>query len=81
MKKFMFVQIVVYYFGKEHEHDDLCIVCGASRWKENEISYNVCSSRSLKKKHKNLKRIMRWFPIKPRPLRFFMCSKTENMIR
>ena len=31
MKKFMFVQIVVCYIWKEHEHDDICTVCGASR--------------------------------------------------
>ena len=68
-------------FWKECEHDDICKVCGASRWEENEISFNVLPSMSLKKKHKKEKKIMRWFPLKPRLLRFFMCSKTENFMR
>ena len=59
-------------FWKEHEHDDICTVCGASRWEENEISYSVRPSMSLKKKHKKAKKIMRWFPIKPRLLRLFV---------
>ena len=68
-------------FWKEHEHDDICTVCGASRWEENEISSNVRPSMLLKKKHKKAKKILRWFPVKPRLLRLFMCSKTENLMR
>ena len=45
-------------FWKEHEHDDICIICGASRWEENEISSNIRPSMSLKKKHKKAKKIM-----------------------
>ena len=36
---------------------------------------------SLKKKHKKAKNIFRWFPVKPRLLRLFMCSKTANLMR
>ena len=68
-------------FWKEHEHDDICKVCGASRWEENEISSNILPSMSLKKKHKKAKKILRWFPIKPRLVRLFMCSKTTNLMR
>ena len=68
-------------FWKEHEHDDICTVCGASRWEENEISSNVRPSMSLKKKHKKEKKIIRWFPINHRLLRLFLCSKTTNLIR
>ena len=68
-------------FWKEHEHDDICTVCGASRWEENEISSKICPSMSLKKKHKKEKKILRWFLVKPRLLRLFMCFKTTNLMR
>ena len=64
-----------------YKNDDICTVCGASQWKENEISCNVRPSMSSKKNIKKAKKILRWFPVKPILLRLFMCSKTTNSMR
>ncbi|XP_049406217.1 uncharacterized protein LOC125869837 [Solanum stenotomum] len=66
-----------YYEAKK---DDNCLqsckVCGASRWKDAKHS----GETKLKKAKKIPCKILRYFPLKPRLQRLFMCSKTSPLM-
>lgn len=65
-------------YWKENEKLDACNICGASRWKTNKHSgEDKCKSNGKKIPHK----ILRYFPLKPRLQRLFMCSKTASLMR
>ncbi|XP_060181912.1 uncharacterized protein LOC132611513 isoform X1 [Lycium barbarum] len=53
-----------------------CKVCGVSRWKEDKHSGETKFKSGKKIPYK----ILRYFPLKPRLQRLFMCSKTSPLI-
>ncbi|XP_065860183.1 uncharacterized protein [Euphorbia lathyris] len=62
-------------FWKDNAKEESCLVCGQSRWKTNS---NVAK---LNKRGKNIpKKVLRYFPLKPRLQRFFMSSKTAEVM-
>ncbi|XP_022024563.1 uncharacterized protein LOC110924893 [Helianthus annuus] len=63
-------------FWDDKEKDEVCSFCGSSRWKVHEASPEDEESPPKKKACK----ILRWFPLKPRLQRFFMSSKTSNLM-
>ncbi|XP_042441453.1 uncharacterized protein LOC122026804 [Zingiber officinale] len=65
-------------FWKDHKNLDFCEVCGISRWKEDRHSGGTQFKANGKKIPK---KILRYFPLKPRLQRLFMCSKTAPYMR
>ncbi|KAL4560130.1 hypothetical protein LXL04_032279 [Taraxacum kok-saghyz] len=63
-------------FWEEKEKDESCSECGSSRWKESRDNLEIGNSPPKKKAAK----ILRWFPLKPRLQRLFMCSKTASLM-
>ncbi|XP_057989061.1 uncharacterized protein LOC131172125 [Hevea brasiliensis] len=68
-------------FLKQNVNDQICSICGASRWVTNAMDFDVGSSTMMRKKKKKAKKVLRWFPLKPRLQRLFMCSKTASLMR
>nr|XP_051215102.1 uncharacterized protein LOC127332797 [Lolium perenne] len=65
-------------FWKEKESDDFCSICGISRWK------NTPDKTTLTKKERRKaspKKVLRYFPIKPRLKRLFMHKETAAALR
>jgi len=67
-------------FWKDHENDDFCNICKASRWKvfpqvEGESPEQVKNDYNVPAK------VLRHFPLIPRLQRLFMCSKTAAAMR
>ncbi|WCJ39870.1 hypothetical protein M5689_020822 [Euphorbia peplus] len=63
-------------FWKENSKAESCLVCGESRWKNISNSSNVAK---LSKRGKCIPRkVLRYFPLKPRLQRLFMSSKTAE---
>jgi hypothetical protein len=54
------------YLGDEEKELQACKHCGTSRW------------NPMKKKKKQAAKVLRYFPLKPRLQRLFMCSKTAK---
>jgi hypothetical protein len=70
-------------FWKEHANDDFC-ECGASRWQTdetNESNLGQNPANLSKKVRKKPAKVLRWFPIKPKLQRWFMCSKTASSMK
>ncbi|XP_019246466.1 PREDICTED: uncharacterized protein LOC109226120 [Nicotiana attenuata] len=61
-------------FWNENEKNDNCSVCGTSRWKNVVDGVTNASSKIPAK-------VLRYFPLKPRLLRIFMCSETAAAMR
>nr|XP_009804123.1 PREDICTED: uncharacterized protein LOC104249398 [Nicotiana sylvestris] len=76
---------MLYWEGDANEKT--CKYCHTSRWKLNEKRNNNQVSTIGKRKEKNKKKekkpakILRYFPLKPRLQRLFMCSKTCEHMR
>lgn len=66
-------------FWDDKVNDEICSICGASRWRVAEDSSQSHSEISQAKK-KDAK-ILRWFPLKPRLQRLFESSKTADLMR
>ncbi|KAK6793985.1 hypothetical protein RDI58_007438 [Solanum bulbocastanum] len=64
-------------YWKNNKFVDSCKICGASRWKENKHSGETRFRKGKKTPHK----ILRYFPLKTRRQRLFMCSKTSYLMR
>ena len=64
-------------FWKEDEALDTCKICGASRWK---INKHNGEDESKKNGKKIPLKTLRYFPLKPRLQRLFMCSKTASLM-
>jgi hypothetical protein len=65
-------------YRKEKENDDFCSKCGISRWK------NVQDKTTLTKKERRKaipRKVVRYFPIKPRLKRLFMHKDTATALR
>ncbi|CAK8543900.1 unnamed protein product [Lathyrus sativus] len=67
-------------YWKEHENDNSCNICKASRWKEFPQVESE-SSEHAKYDHKVPAKVLRHFPLIPRFQRLFMCSKTAKEMR
>lgn len=65
-------------FWKEKANDDFCSVCGASRWK-NKPDKTVLTNKERKKA--TPKKVLQYFPIKPRLKRLFMHKETAIALR
>ncbi|XP_060210553.1 uncharacterized protein LOC132637491 [Lycium barbarum] len=63
-------------YWKDDNCLESCKVCGASRWKEDKHSGETKFKSGKKIPYK----ILRYFPLKPRLQRLFMCSKTSPLI-
>ncbi|XP_019263792.1 PREDICTED: uncharacterized protein LOC109241509 [Nicotiana attenuata] len=61
-------------FWKDNAKADSCFVCGASRWKVVDASLTNTSSKIPVK-------VLRYFPLKPRLQRIFMCPETAIAMR
>lgn len=59
------------FFWNDNSNLDNYVVCGSSRWK------NVCDELT-NKTTKVPAKVLRYFPLKPRLQRIFMCSETYN---
>ncbi|XP_055961889.1 uncharacterized protein LOC130015557 [Mercurialis annua] len=65
-------------YWKEEQESDICKICGESRWKEDKRNGEV----KVRKNGKRLpKKILRYFPLKPRLQRLFMSRKTASLMR
>ncbi|XP_058746586.1 uncharacterized protein LOC131619515 [Vicia villosa] len=67
-------------FWKEHEKDNSCTICEASRWKQNAATEG-CESEQPKNDCRVPAKVLRHFPLIPRLQRLFMCSKTAESMR
>ncbi|XP_058746180.1 uncharacterized protein LOC131619054 [Vicia villosa] len=67
-------------FWKEHEKDNSCTICKASRWKQN-FATEGCESEQPKNDCRVPAKVLRHFPLIPRLQRLFMCSKTTESMR
>ncbi|XP_019228511.1 PREDICTED: uncharacterized protein LOC109209654 [Nicotiana attenuata] len=61
-------------FWNDNVNADTCSVCGSSRWKN---VVNVLTN----KKTKTPAKVLRYFPLKPRLQRIFMCPETAEAMR
>ncbi|GKV50090.1 hypothetical protein SLEP1_g56806 [Rubroshorea leprosula] len=69
-------------FWKDCENQQECDVCGASRWKESSVVVEDKGENFSSTKKKNIPaKVLRWFPLKPRLQRLFMCSKTASLMK
>ena len=68
-------------FWKEKVNEQVCSICGASRWQTEENDFDDNASVSMRKKKKKPIKVLRWFPLKPRLQRLFMYSKTTSLMR
>jgi hypothetical protein len=66
-------------YWKEHENDETCSTCKASRWKE--FTQVDSEFEDPKYDHKVPAKVLRHFPLIPRLQRLFMCSKTAEPMR
>ncbi|KAK9076729.1 hypothetical protein SSX86_005063 [Deinandra increscens subsp. villosa] len=64
-------------FWNDKVKEEICSVCGASRWKTMED----ISEHGVGPQKKKATNILRWFPLKPRLQRLFMSSKTSNLMK
>ncbi|WMV46508.1 hypothetical protein MTR67_039893 [Solanum verrucosum] len=64
-------------YWKNDKLVDSCKICGASRWKEDKNSGETRLRKGKKIPHK----ILRYFPLKTRLKRLFMCSKTSSLMK
>ncbi|CAN1125381.1 hypothetical protein LINPERPRIM_LOCUS31644 [Linum perenne] len=66
-------------FWKNNKDEITCLECGLSRYTDNEHGDQLASGN--KKKKKISRKVLRWFPLKPRLQRLFICSKIASYMR
>ncbi|XP_039142871.1 uncharacterized protein LOC120280181 isoform X2 [Dioscorea cayenensis subsp. rotundata] len=67
-------------YWKEAAHDEICKVCGASRWKQMQKDLRNEVSSSAEKEKKIPEKVLRHFPLVPRLQRLFMSSKLAPLM-
>ncbi|XP_058785062.1 uncharacterized protein LOC131659973 [Vicia villosa] len=67
-------------FWKEHEKENSCTICEASRWKQNAATEG-CESEQPKNDCRVPAKVLRHFPLIPKLQRLFMCSKIAESMR
>ena len=65
-------------YWEEHATATSCHVCGASRWKSKENDHTEYTSEKV---HKIPAKILRYFPLKKRLQRLYMCAETANYMK
>ncbi|XP_020180541.1 uncharacterized protein [Aegilops tauschii subsp. strangulata] len=65
-------------FWKDKENDDFCSICKASRWKDKEPETKLTKKE---RKKATPSKVLRYFPIKDRLKRLFMCKETAPLLR
>ncbi|XP_057246859.1 uncharacterized protein LOC125499462 [Beta vulgaris subsp. vulgaris] len=65
-------------FWKDDEQLEYCKICNASRWKQGKNSGEIRTKENGKRIPE---KVLRYFPLKPRLQRLFMCSKTAHHMR
>ncbi|XP_019051849.1 PREDICTED: uncharacterized protein LOC104589233 isoform X2 [Nelumbo nucifera] len=68
-------------YWKEDEARDTCKVCGESWWEPTSTSKDKRKGTSSKHKSKIPRKVLRYFPLKPRLQRLFMSSRTALSMR
>ncbi|OIT20623.1 hypothetical protein A4A49_63398, partial [Nicotiana attenuata] len=72
-------------FWGNDANEETCKYCHTSRWKpnknRNEDLVSATGKKKTKKKTKKPAKILRYFPLKPRLQRLFMCSKIAKYMR
>lgn len=73
-------------FWGSHKDDNICHVCGKSRWVE--IIEDQAVNKSRKRQQQDMKsvkkipnKVFRYFPLKERLERLFLCKQTADMMR
>ncbi|KAL4347510.1 hypothetical protein GQ457_17G000020 [Hibiscus cannabinus] len=67
-------------FWKENENGEVCLKCGASRWKGSSNGVEDEDVETSSKKKKQAAKILRWFPLIPRLQRLFLSSKIAPLM-
>lgn len=67
-------------YWAENKDKDVCQICGASRWVIHEKEGNAANNDPEKLVHKVPASVMRYFPLKSRLQRIFMCSETSKLM-
>ncbi|XP_048502875.2 uncharacterized protein LOC104897123 [Beta vulgaris subsp. vulgaris] len=65
-------------FWKDDEQLEYCKICNACRWKQGKNSGEIRTKENGKRIPE---KVLRYFPLKPRLQRLFMCSKTAHHMR
>jgi len=65
----MCAQIIVFYFGRIYKKNDVCPVCSASRWKDNDARKKIPE------------KVLRHFPLIPRLKRIFSSKRTVEEVQ
>jgi hypothetical protein len=65
-------------YWKEKKNDDFCAICKVSRWKDKDPT-SVLTKKERKKATPC--KVLRYFPIKERLKRMFMCRETASLLR
>ncbi|XP_020266948.1 uncharacterized protein LOC109842490 [Asparagus officinalis] len=66
------------FYGNVNGKLNKCSSCGASRWKPKKDDVANDSNQLTKKVHNVPVKVLRYFPLKPRVQRLFMCSQTAK---
>ncbi|XP_020245141.1 uncharacterized protein LOC109823267 [Asparagus officinalis] len=66
------------FYGNVNGKLNKCSSCGASRWKPTKDDVANDSNQPSKKVHNVPVKVLRYFPLKPRVQRLFMCSQTAK---
>ncbi|XP_020263294.1 uncharacterized protein LOC109839276 [Asparagus officinalis] len=66
------------FYGNVNGKLNKCSSCGASRWKPKKDDAANDSNQPTKKVHNVPVKVLRYFPLKPRVQRLFMCSQTAK---
>ena len=64
-------------FWKDTENDDSCSICKASRWKDKESETKLTKKE---RKKATPSKVLRYFPIKDRLKRLFVCKETAPLL-
>ncbi|XP_065865709.1 uncharacterized protein [Euphorbia lathyris] len=67
-------------YWAENESEDACKTCGSSRWKVVENKGVGVDNKCPEKIHKVPAKVMRYFPLKPRLQRLFMCKEFSQLM-
>ena len=67
-------------FWNKKANDQVCLICVAFRWQEEENTFDDGVFISIRKKKKQPQKFLRWFPLKLRLQRLFMYSKTVSLM-
>lgn len=78
MSRFMFVQKNCQLYRKDKANDDFCSKCGTSRWKNKEDKTTLTKKE---RRRATPRKVLRYFPIKPRLKRLFMHKESATAVR